>query len=187
MKNVINFDEIDQYGPQRVETTLEIPAEELARDEVSRLGDVAADVEASRGDQPGEYVAAGEVVFTADLVCSRCLDPLPFANRSSFTVRYRPRSAAPATEESEELEVAGEELDVEYYTDRLINVRSLAIEQIQLAIPMKALCDDACQGLCPECGSNRNREECGCGESLTDPRWDALKQMREQLNRKKDI
>jgi uncharacterized protein len=31
---------------------------------------------------------------------------------------------------------------------------------------MKPLCSDACRGLCPECGTNLNRTECGCK-----PKW----------------
>jgi len=39
-------------------------------------------------------------------------------------------------------------------------------EQFQLALPMKPLCAESCRGLCPECGANLNRANCGC-----DPKW----------------
>ncbi len=40
--------------------------------------------------------------------------------------------------------------------------------------PMKPLCQDACQGLCPDCGTNRNDETCRCQERALDPRWASL-------------
>jgi uncharacterized protein len=37
------------------------------------------------------------------------------------------------------------------------------------------LCDEACLGLCPSCGANRNDDPCHCGSESRDPRWDALR------------
>ena len=76
------------------------------------------------------------------------------------------------------------ELDVEFYSERTISLRDLAIEQIQLMIPMKPLCDESCLGLCPRCGVNRNRESCQCEESIGDERWGALMQFREGLKKR---
>ena len=52
---------------------------------------------------------------------------------------------------------------------------------------MKPLCDENCLGLCPTCGVNRTREKCSCDESVVDERWGALKDMREELAKKKDV
>jgi hypothetical protein len=35
-------------------------------------------------------------------------------------------------------------------------------EDILLALPLRCVCGDECQGLCPACGGNRNRGECRC-------------------------
>lgn len=182
MSSFIDFDSIDKYGPQHFHERLAFDAKELERDEVVRVSDVDIDVEARKGDLAGEYVAEGSVSFQADLVCSRCLDPLPFANTSSFTVRYVPRPASQPLED-EEHEITAEELDVEYYTERTIPLNDLAAEQIQLSIPMKSLCAESCRGLCPTCGANHNREECNCGENLVDDRWAALKGIRDDLKK----
>jgi hypothetical protein len=37
------------------------------------------------------------------------------------------------------------------------------------------------QGLCPHCGKNLNVESCSCAEPVEDPRWSALKDIREKL------
>jgi uncharacterized protein len=183
MQDFIDFDQIDKHGPQSYHRTLDVPAAELARIEVENLGPVTIDAHAAKGDLPGEYVVEGDVTFTGDLRCSRCAEPYPFANSSSFHLRFRPRPEGMA--EDEEVEINPEELDVEFYAERQIPLRYLADEQIQLTIPMKPLCDDKCLGLCPTCGANRNGEECDCEASIVDERWGALQGIREQLAKKK--
>jgi uncharacterized protein len=108
------------------------------------------------------------------------------ASSPCFHVRFRPRPQV--SREGEEIEItAKEELDVEFYSDRTIPLRDLALEQVQLSIPMKPLCEDSCLGLCPKCGVNLSREKCSCEESVTDERWGALKDIREALAKKKDV
>jgi uncharacterized protein len=132
---------------------------------------------------PAEYIAEGTVSFSADMTCSRCADPYPFANTSTFHVRFRPRPDA--SDDNEEVEITDqEELDVEFYSDPLIPLRDLALEQVGLSIPMKPLCDDSCLGLCPTCGANLARDKCACSDSIVDDRWGALKDLREELANK---
>jgi len=55
-------------------------------------------------------------------------------------------------------------------------------EQVLLSVPLKVLCRENCLGLCPVCGKNRNTEPCGCAQPIQDPRWSALKEIREKLD-----
>ena len=189
MGDVIVFDQIDKDGPQTYRGDFTIPPGELDRDEIALVGPVAVTASAEKGDFPGEYIVDGSAKFTADFNCSRCLDPYPIASVSNFHVRFRPRPESASPEEKEEeVEIGGaEELDVEFYSEREIPLRELALEQIQLAIPMKPLCDEKCLGLCPQCGVNRNREECNCEVSVADERWGALRGIRDQIAKKKDV
>jgi uncharacterized protein len=52
---------------------------------------------------------------------------------------------------------------------------------------MKPLCDDSCLGLCATCGANLAREKCACSDSIVDERWGALKDLREELAKKKNV
>jgi len=186
MNDLIDFDDIDEHGPQTYRGTYDVPANELERVELESIGGARIETTVQKGDAPGEYVADGTASFTADLVCSRCLEPYPFANTSTFHVRFRPRPEV--TEENEEIEISdAAELDVEFYSERTIPLRDLALEQIQLSIPMKPLCDESCLGLCPQCGANRSRESCSCEASIVDERWDALKGIRDELSKKKNV
>ncbi len=179
MSELIDFDRIDDQGVQHLRESLDLRPEELEREELQGGVRAAIDVEASGGELEGEYLVDGTLDFTSQLVCGRCLEPFPFANRSSFTVRYLPRPEGSDPEEETELE--GEELDVEYYDGRTVSLRELAGEQVQLAIPMKTLCTEDCHGLCPVCGANRNRTSCSCTTEAPDPRWEGLQKIREQL------
>jgi uncharacterized protein len=179
----INLDEIDKDGPQSYSRTLEVSPLELAGDEIVNLGPVSITANVQKGSQPGEYLVEGSARFTADLTCSRCLEPYPFASTSPFHLRFQPRPDIPQGDD-EEIEIAPDELDVEFYSDRSISLRDLALEQIQLSIPMKPLCTEACLGLCPTCGANRNRETCTCEESIVDARWGALSEIRQAIKKR---
>jgi uncharacterized protein len=182
----IDFKTIDEHGPQSYQATFTVSAEDLERDEVANVGSATIHVNVKKGELADEYVADGTVSFTADLNCARCAEPYPIANTSTFHVRFRPRPEA--SEENEEVEITDkEELDVEFYSERAIPLRDLALEQIQLSLPMKPLCDESCLGLCPTCGVNRTRERCSCETSIVDDRWGALKDIREELAKKKDV
>ncbi len=186
MKDIIRFDGIDEHGPQTVRGTYAFTQAEVDRDEVAEMGPADVEAHAEAGDAPAEYIVDGTVKFTADYNCSRCLEPHPIAHTSSFHVRFRPRPEA--SEENEEIEITeAEELEVEFYTAREIPLRDLALEQIQLLIPMKPLCDENCLGLCSHCGANKNREQCSCEESIVDGRWGALHEIRKQLSKKRDV
>ncbi|MBV8516003.1 MAG: DUF177 domain-containing protein [Acidobacteria bacterium] len=186
MNDIISFDEIDEHGSQTVRGAYDVPPAELDRDEAAGGARVEIQATVAKGDLEGEYVADGTAVVTADLECSRCVEPYPFANTSGFHVRFRPRLEV--SEENEEIEITDkEELDVEFYTERTIPLREFALEQVQLAIPMKPLCDENCLGLCPTCGAVRSREKCSCENSIVDERWGALQGIREELSKKKDV
>jgi uncharacterized metal-binding protein YceD (DUF177 family) len=186
MNDVIDFNSIDEYGPQTYNRTYEVAVDDLERDELANVGSVTIAGTARQGDLEAEYIADGTVSFTADLTCARCAEAYPFANTSTFHVRFRPRPEVSA--ENEEVEITDkEELDVEFYSAREIPLRDLALEQIQLSLPMKPLCDESCLGLCPTCGVNRTRESCSCQTSIVDDRWGALKDIREELAKKKEV
>jgi len=53
-------------------------------------------------------------------------------------------------------------------------------EELILAVDPFVLCDPECKGLCPVCGTDRNRETCECTLEEPDPRWDALRALRKE-------
>lgn len=64
----------------------------------------------------------------------------------------------------------------------ILDIDALAGADLTLELPGVVLCGEACKGLCPQCGANRNERECGCGpqDKPTDPRFEALRELLEQ-------
>jgi uncharacterized protein len=100
------------------------------------------------------------------------VEPFELPFDASFDLRY-----VPVVENSgeRELEIEDEDLATAYYREGLLDLIDLLREQFQLALPMKPLCTEDCRGLCPECGTNLNRVDCGCAPKWEDPRLAPLK------------
>jgi uncharacterized protein len=116
---------------------------------------------------------AGTAATTLQLTCSRCLDGFQVPVEAAFDLRYLPVDEAPAV--GAEVEVADEDINTAYYRDGRIDLAELVHEQLYLALPMKPLCKDDCQGLCAVCGANRNTAPCACETKWIDPRLAGLK------------
>jgi DUF177 domain-containing protein len=61
--------------------------------------------------------------------------------------------------------------------DRL-DLEPLVRDAIYLELPQAPLCKADCQGLCPECGADRNTVDCGHAVDAIDPRWAALRELK---------
>jgi len=42
---------------------------------------------------------------------------------------------------------------------------------------MQRVCSEACKGICPVCGKNRNEVACDCTVEGADDRWGALRKL----------
>jgi uncharacterized protein len=96
---------------------------------------------------------------------------------TTFDLLFLP---AVANTGGDDQEVAEDDLGVSFYKDDAIDLRQVIREQFYLSLPMKPLCRDDCKGLCPVCGINRNREVCSCESAWVDPRFDALRKLKER-------
>jgi uncharacterized protein len=53
-------------------------------------------------------------------------------------------------------------------------------EELILSAPLYVVCKEECRGLCPRCGANLNEGPCGCAADEPDPRWDALRALKNE-------
>jgi uncharacterized protein len=72
-----------------------------------------------------------------------------------------------------------DELQTEYLADDRLDLSAWARDAIVLELPDKILCRPDCAGLCPVCGRNLNDEPHEHAEEEDDPRWAALRSLRE--------
>jgi DUF177 domain-containing protein len=121
---------------------------------------------------------SGDLATSLELACARCLDPVVQDVKRSFDLLYRPQGTDAG---NEELSVTAAEAEIGYYRGEGVLLEDTLREQVLLSVPLKVLCRENCLGLCPTCGKNRNAELCSCAQPIEDPRWAALKEIREKL------
>jgi uncharacterized protein len=129
-----------------------------------------------------QVLVRGKVNGEVKLTCARCLEDFNVEIDEKVDIELRPLLDLDNT--AQERELGSDDLDVEFFRGDALDVGHLAVEQISLAIPMKPLCREDCGGICPDCGADRTMGACGC-QPVTDPRWNALKDLKDQINKKK--
>ena len=113
-----------------------------------------------------------QVEMTAE--CDRCLGRARFPLDQHFDLFYRP--AAEIARE-EEVSIDEGEAEIGFYEGEGLELEDILREQVLLALPMQRVCSEACQGICPVCGRNRNEAACKCRENAGDDRWAALRNL----------
>jgi uncharacterized protein len=132
-----------------------------------------------RGQTIEDIRVVGDLNTVIEVACARCLDPVQHTISHHFDLLYRPQGADAGVDERA---VPDAEAEVSYYVGDGLLLEDVLREQLLLAVPIKLVCRDECKGLCPVCGKNRNLEACSCRVELSDPRWDALKDIRGKLH-----
>jgi uncharacterized protein len=120
----------------------------------------------------------GRLATSLELNCARCLEPLTQDVKREFDLLYRPQGADAGRDE---ISVTDAEAEISYYEGEGILLDDVVREQVLLAAPLKVTCREECKGLCPQCGTNLNQEQCSCTVALEEPRWAALKEIRGKL------
>lgn len=121
----------------------------------------------------------GRLDTSVEVACARCLDPVVHKVDRSFDLLYRPLGIDSG---HAELSVTDAEAEIGYYEGEGLLLEDTLREQVLLALPLKTICRDECKGLCPHCGKNLNEVQCSCVDEIEDPRWLALKEIRDKLN-----
>jgi len=106
-----------------------------------------------------------QVVF----LCDRCSEP--FNSEIDEQVRLLITADRELNGEQDDLVFVVSEYEQE------VDLTDPLRESLILSLPIKRLCSENCQGLCPYCGVNRNVEICNCMSQTTDHRWDQLKDL----------
>ena len=163
--------------PFNWDETQRVSKESLDRPELLDLGPVSWRGQVIFAD-PGFFLRA-RLSYEQTLSCNRCLKPIVEQAKSDvelmILVEHGPESGG-------EHALHEQDLGILYLQDELLETDPILIEQLQLNIPMKPLCREDCQGLCPICGADRNAAgDCKCEESTPDPRWAALAALKDRL------
>jgi uncharacterized protein len=113
-----------------------------------------------------------------EVACARCLEPVRFDLDREFDLLYRPQGVEAG---HEELSITDAEAEIGYYSGGGLLLEDVLREQVLLSLPLKALCQEQCKGLCPQCGKNWNEGPCSCTAQPVNPRWPALQDLKSKL------
>ena len=113
----------------------------------------------------------GTLTGTERETCVRCLEP--YSRQTEIDV-----------EETFSEDVGREEdfyADVAPLVDRSIDLSDLVSQLLEVDEPLAAICSEACLGICPQCGTNRNVAKCSCEAHTVDARLAGLARLRDEL------
>ena len=110
-----------------------------------------------------------------NFACDRCLENYTKDLKDRFRLVYSLESDVDIVTGDE----ASDEGGLRFLTKdkTTIDISEDLRESLLLMVPMKKLCSEDCRGICPQCGANRNIEECNHRDEKIDPRWEALKKL----------
>ena len=100
--------------------------------------------------------------------------------KNKIQVHFIPR----AKEQSSGTEVEVKETDIEQeiYKEDRVDLRGSVRDQVLLEVPLIHLCREDCKGICSECGTDLNANQCKCrNEGQIDPRLAVLKEIKDKL------
>ncbi|HXU00153.1 MAG TPA: DUF177 domain-containing protein [Polyangia bacterium] len=104
-----------------------------------------------------DYLLRGELVGDVEMPCARCLEPALVHVEVPLTVTFVPAGAEDVDPDDEDGDA---DPDVVTFKGAELDLSGELRDGLVLAVPFNPLCDEACRGLCPLCGGNRNLVPC---------------------------
>ena len=161
---------------------LQVPAEYLEDSEILSVGDVAwqGEIRYAPADigRSGGFRLRGTIEYEQTVPCMRCLEPvvIPVESEIDLTLFVDGAEVGPG-----EHQLEASDLGVVFLDSEVFDLEPVILEQLELDVPMRVLCRENCQGLCPVCGANRNEQACDCDPGPGDPRWAVLADFKRDL------
>ena len=113
----------------------------------------------------------GWIGFTVEVPCARCLEPQHVRRDVDVAELFVDPTRRTAGEDDD----PGYEL-IDDLT--AIDLTTMVRDTLVVDLPVRFLCSEACLGLCPVCGTDRNRLDCGHRPGAApDPRWAVLAEL----------
>ncbi len=174
-KNILDFDQ--EFPPETFDLGTDVRATEPVKAEGR-----ATLIEEHTGHRGtiDDIRVAGKLATNLEILCARCLEPVPFPVQREYDLLYRPQGSDSG---EQEVELQDKDSAISYSEGDGLELEDVLREQLLLAVPIKTVCKEECKGLCPHCGRNLNTGECDCAQAATDPRWEALKGIKDKLEK----
>ncbi len=137
--------------------------------EAGRISDLEELILTIRKEGPIHLILEGDARASVTVPCSRCLSEVevevPIAINYTFCI-------------GEDGVYDDPDDKVSALSAGVLDIDGLIASEILLGLPAKVLCREDCKGLCPVCGQDLNKADCGCDHFVPDPRmqkiWDVF-------------
>lgn len=110
------------------------------------------------------FTNAGDGILVTGIVrasvageCDRCLEPASFEVAGEIEEYYLFEEPEDPESYEDGFELIG--------PDRIIDLGDAVSDAVVMETPFVVLCQPECLGLCPTCGANLNKGDCGCAET----------------------
>lgn len=117
----------------------------------------------------GRFYLNGRLHGSVAVECRRCLTETRTTVDEEFRAVFAP----------EDDDVGDPDVFAYDPTARELDLRPALRELWLLSVPKYVVCDEACKGLCPQCGKDLNAGSCEC-EPARDRRWEGLRKIATQ-------
>lgn len=146
---------------------ISIPKESLEKSNFKFIQPEINCVLTCKSDYSG-FKLNGILNYQLSIICDRCMSV--FESKMDVPFKLILSSQNNIIDEKENFMLFTDEADE-------IDILPFINESIQLSLPMKILCEEACKGLCSQCGTNLNLEICKCISDEKYTPFDRLNQL----------
>ncbi len=145
--------------------TFDFEFPQLILDDDLVLDNLSGEINFSRTSEG--VLAQAAFSASTESTCGRCLDTVQQALESTFSELFTLPSHA------------DKDTELILPANGKIDFAPILRDYMLLEVPINSICRQDCQGLCPNCGINRNKESCDCVVEVGDPRLSGLKSLLE--------
>ena len=109
--------------------------------------------------------------------CTRCLEPIEMDVEQTFTELYRYEDEKKSRKKAKEILVEDEDEDLHMDGD-YIDLEFAIRDALILDLPINPVCDEDCEGLCPDCGQKMVDLPEDHAHEKVDIRWAGLEKLK---------
>lgn len=125
------------------------------------------------------FTVSGTITYRLQLPCSRCLEPFTMQQCLPWSEEFhRVKGGVP-----EGNIIYDDKSGIWHFSGECLDLTEVVRENIIMSIPLKVVCREDCQGLCPQCGTNLNKHHCQCTKDSRDLRLAVLQRLLSEQER----
>jgi len=175
------FIEIEDLEPEPLHVHHVFPVGDIKLSHEDAVANEPVTIDFSLEHKDRNLQIEGTVETAIRYTCSRCAKECTKAFSAVLGLSYQPQPEW--SDKNAEIELKYDDMEVAFYDGIAFDVKMMTLEQIELAMPMKFVCQEDCKGLCYKCGADLNEGTCSCCGEMDDTNLSVLLDFRKKMDR----